>query len=348
MKSIFLISFLFIGTVIGCQKEEGTLHSFWETIDPENAGFSSDSITFALSNAEKLNNFYSLIVLKGGKIAAEGYFNGKRESSHFHLRSITKSVVSVLTGIAIDKSFLRGSDQPLSEIFTGIDNDRLESITVGHLLTMSSGVEWDEEKDVIEILEHRGGDPMDIFLTNAQESEAGLFFKYSTLSTHILGLAIAEASKLSLEQFAQQHLFEPLGIDSYRWERDVKGRVWGSTGLQLKARDLAKIGLMVMNEGIWKERQVISSSWVNEMIKSQISIQGSGSSYGYQWWISNNLDYQLIFGQGFGGQSLMLIPEKEIIIIGLQEHFVGFENSAKQWNSFLRKVFYPIYNSIDQ
>ena len=347
MKTHLLIVLLLITSTIGCQKDDVQNESFWETATALEVGWIGDSLNYAVDNAQNLNNFYSLLVIKDGKILKEEYFNGKNRSDHFHLRSITKSVISLLAGIAIDKGFITGINQSISDFYPEYSSSEHQLITIEHLLTMSSGVKWDEENEVISLLEHKSGDPAALFFNKEVESDPGSTFNYSTLSTHLLGLIIARSSGMELDDFCEKYLFNPIGIESYKWERDINNKVWGSTGLQLRSRDIGRIGLLMLNEGIWEGTQVVSSSWVQNSISTQIDIESSPSTYGFQWWIAEHLLHRMVLAQGFGGQTLMIIPEKDIMIIATQEHYVGFETSSSQWSNFLSKIFWPIFRSIN-
>ncbi|MDX1406949.1 MAG: serine hydrolase domain-containing protein, partial [Saprospiraceae bacterium] len=165
--------------------------------------------------------------------------------------------------------------------------------------------------------------------------------------SHIVADLISKHTGLPFEDYVKQRLFDPLGITRYSWERDPDGQVWGGFGLQLTARDLAKVGQVYLDQGRWQGSQLVPSDWVERSSVAQIEVPTSNSGYSLQWWISESTGTRIFFGLGFGGQVLMVIPAKDIVIVALQEHLVSFSQSNTQWQNFATRIFGPVFRSVD-
>ncbi|MHA2069693.1 MAG: serine hydrolase domain-containing protein [Candidatus Thorarchaeota archaeon] len=290
----------------------------WLVSEPEEQNMNSTLLEAAeahiLDNAEADVN--SLIVIRNGYIVFERYFRPYLFDANDPnvMYSITKTVIALLIGIAIELDFLEGVDQRVLDFFpnsTFADtNAWKEAITIEHLLTMTSGLRWIERgylsygpeavaegEDLIRYL-FGSVDWVQNVLDRPMTAEPGTTFQNST------GMTAAE--------FAEDHLFEPLGITSPAWLHNPRGETHGATGLTLTPRDLAKIGLLCLNNGLWDERQVVPSEWITESFRSFISTNHS-LDFGYQWWIHNESSF--ISAKGFQGQAVYLLPEQDIVVV---------------------------------
>lgn len=349
MRTTVLLCLTLIFSLTYCGTDDPTIapDNFWESSTAQAENIHVDSLAKAVLQAADLSNFYALLVIRNGKIVSENYYKGKNSQSVFQLRSVTKNFTSAITGIAQEQGFIgdiQGSIQPFfSEKITG---DK-QSITIAHLLNMSSGFAWDENGEVIDLIEHRILEPTDYLLNRHLSDAPGTLFNYNSLSPHLVADVIVQTTGMSLEAYANQELLTPLGISDFRWNRDPQGKAWAGFGLQLKARDLARFGLLYLNNGIWNGKQLVPEAWVKQSSVAQIDVPGSSSKYSYQWWIASNLDTPTYFGMGYGGQALMLVPEYDLMIIGFQEHLVSLDQHKSQWNAFINQVFTPIYQGVE-
>ena len=335
--------------ILGSCQEDNETPTDGREIDREQllqSGLNPDSVATALKNAEKLPNFYGLLVVKDGEVVVEEYFKGKTKDDHYHLRSITKNFTSALTGIAIHEGLLDSLDMSITSHFSELDPSK-DAVTVRHLLNMSSGLQWDETNEVIPLIEHQIQVPVTNYLSRSMVDAPGSTFNYSSVSPHVVAAMISERTNSTLKAYAQSKLLESLAIDDIKWEKDPQGNEWGGFGLQLLPEDLVKFGQVYLNGGVWEGEQIVPASWIQISQSSQIALPGGNTGYSLQWYVTDNIKYKVYYGQGFGGQGLLLIPEKSMMIISLQEYLVSFQQSGVQWRGFLEDVFNPIFLGLD-
>ena len=305
----------------------------WKVSTLEAEGMNTDIIT-RLTNRVidgKIKGIHSILIVKNGAIVHEVYFGKYHRESLQTLYSITKSVTSGLIGIAIDNEHIGGVDETvgglLPEYAGGIEGGWLEDVTVEQLLTMTSGVELDESShpycDTGNSQYHqvRSSDWVKHFLELPVRDEPGSRWVYSTGGVHVLSAIIKARTGLHANQFAEKYLFEPLGITGYSWNTDPKGySCTGGTrgGLKLRTRDIAKFGMLYMREGTWNGKQVISKEWVRESTAGHATT-ARNTGYGYLWWLTSytirNQQVDMIYGAGYGGQSLALVPELDLMYV---------------------------------
>ena len=353
MKLILILliapSFLIIGGIGACSKSDSSQGNddYWQVEDPRLQGFDLDRLQDGIEKASESPNFHALLVIRNNKLVVEEYFNNKSASDLFHIRSITKNFTSALTSVAIEEGLIDGLGSTIDAYFPELMLGIKGQITIANLLNMSSGLSWNENEEINELLENRIPNPVFTILGRALDSDPGTTFNYNTVSTHIVSHIISKTSNQPFEEYAEQKIFEPLQIKNYNWDRDPDGKVWGGTGLQLRPRDLAKFGQLYLNEGAWEGKRLISQEWVDLSQTTQINVPQFTSNYSLHWWVADNTSSKVYFGQGYGGQALMLIPDKNIVIIALQEFFVTSDQNDKQWSNFLTEVFVPIFESVN-
>ncbi|MEE8478529.1 MAG: serine hydrolase, partial [Candidatus Neomarinimicrobiota bacterium] len=261
--------------------------------NPENekSSFNQNILDDAYTEAVSINGLQSLLVNYKGNLVGEEYFNGGQQETLFQVRSVTKSIVSILIGIAIEKGFISGTDLSIIEELSTYQNENnqgLDLITIEHLLTMSSGLEWNEMGGNEYSQWIYSQDKISYVLAKQILNVPGEVFNYNSGTSHLLSVILAEASGQSTLEFATQYLFDPLGINNVSW-REIEGYNNGGSDIQMKARDLVKIGELYLNNGRYDGTQIVSSNWVNESITSKINTGRSfyGSEYGYLWWLEN-------------------------------------------------------------
>jgi CubicO group peptidase (beta-lactamase class C family) len=261
----------------------------------------------------------SLIILKNGKLVVEEHYNGFKSNQLHQLQSCTKSLTSLLVGIAIDKGFIKSVDDKLllylpdSEYAAGWEN-----VTIRHLLTMSSGVEWikddpnspwDKDEGIASIL------------LKPAIGNSGVGFNYNS-AMQVLAGVLVNATRMELEKFAEQNLFQPLKIDNYKWQKSEMDSLPICTGaLKLRSLDMAKIGQMVLQGGHFKGNQVISENWISESTKVQIEVPNNkGDHYGFLWWVGTKSP-QIIYAHGMGSQFIFIVPDMELVMVTTGNNF---------------------------
>lgn len=296
---------------------------YWKKIAPERVEMDSGLLNSMVDYLESENHdIHSVVIIRDGFIVTEWYASGYKINTLFKLYSATKSVISILIGIVLDMGFISSVNQLMLDYFPNrtimnLDEDK-ESITIKHLLTMTAGFDWPEWEisyfNVNNIFNtwKVNDDYVQFVLDRPMNSTPGEKFNYNTGISHLLGAILEVATNKSVEDFANEYLFEPLEIISTLWEYDPDGLPLGGEGLYLKARDMAKIGYLFLNEGIWEGKQIISKNWVNSSIYDHITVSNS-NDYGYQWWISKI--YDSYRASGFGGQEILVFPEDDIVVV---------------------------------
>lgn len=332
-----------------CQKAETQLQpdSFWQHISPADAGLDPELLKEATDNARRLSNLFSLLVVKNGKIVVEEYFSGYDSRDKFHLRSITKNITSAATAIAIEEKLLDSMGASIAPYFSQYTAEGKESVTIQNVLNMQTGIEWSEDEEVIALIDHLIEDPIADQLDRDFATAPGTAFNYNSANPHLLAEMISNKSGQSYEQFVRENVMDALGIGDVDWERDPQGRVWGGFGLQMTARDLARFGLLYLNNGKWNGEALVSEEWVEKSAVGQTETPYDNTYYSLQWWISDSRDTPLFYGQGYGGQGLLLLPAHEMMVIVFQKHLVTGDISSRQWSDFISQVFNPIFSAIE-
>ncbi len=285
-----------------------------------------DSLVKLLSEHRAItNDFTSFLIVEDTYLIYEKYFgNGSQDKLH-SIKSVTKSITSLLIAKAIELELIDTVDQKISdffpEYFDNVNDSLKEKITIKHLLTMSAGFKWNNFGG-----KYRSG--WDLYNGNRNEylitqtvieSNPGEIFNYNSGLSHMLSGIITKKSGMSTEQFAEKYLFDSLGITNYKWTKDRKGYNLGNSELFLTSLDMAKIGLLVLKNGFWYDKQLIDPAYINEMLYPHIKTAGIGEKYseyyGYQWWVKNYRDVIINFGAGYGGQYIFVIPKFDLVLV---------------------------------
>ncbi|WP_161975660.1 serine hydrolase domain-containing protein [Tengunoibacter tsumagoiensis] len=266
----------------------------------------------------------TLLIVRNGHIVFERYYKDYKQSSYQLLNSETKSVISALVGIALQKGYLKSLDQTLeellSEYFLSEASLQKKQITIRHLLKMTSGLNPDFLASP-----WRFGDTSEDWVRYAIErpilAHPEQLFMYSSLGSHLLSVILTRVTGMSTLDFARQYLFTPLGIDSdeqagFSWEADPQGYMFGGSSLHLKARDTAKFGYLYANNGKWEDLQIIPTEYVQESTQEQTrGGHPEGTGYGYQWWVEKVAGHHSFYAAGYGGQYTHIFPDLDTVIV---------------------------------
>ena len=324
----------------------------WPTARPEDVGLAGDlgsRIDHAMSRGD-LPGLHGFLAVRHGRLAVERYYPGPDErwgmplpdAAHgpallHDLRSITKSVVGLLYGIALHAGVVPQTATRLHHAlpaYTGLfDDPRKRRITIGHVLSMRMGLAWNEtlaydDPANAETRMEASGDRIGFVLSQPMADRPGARWVYCGGATALLGHLIEQGTGRRLEEFGRDVLFSPLGIDSFEWIAGSDGRAVASSGLRMTARDLARIGQMVLDRGRWNGRRVVPAAWLATAMKPRGFVE-AGIRYGYQWWLGELLatakPWYGAFGNG--GQRLFVIPSLDMVIVVL----AGNYNRTDQW-----------------
>ncbi len=290
--------------------------------------------------ARKTDNLRSLLIYRDGKLVSENYFDRFSSDSLEHVRSVTKSVMATLIGIAIDKGIINSVDDPITN-YLGNEAKGKEQITIKHLMAMTSGIAWREVIGNMEIDEWiNSKSPVRYVLSKPIENTPGTSWEYSTGIIHLLSAILTEASGMSTLEFANAHLFQPLGIENVQWQLLNDGYYHGGSRLQLKPRDMIKFGRLYLNKGTFNGERIISESFISEATRQQEpeGFFNSHEGYGYGWWVGGDENVRGFMAQGYGGQTILVIPAHEIVIAITYRWKVSNQMAADQQREALNVI----------
>jgi CubicO group peptidase (beta-lactamase class C family) len=312
----------------------------WAVAAPEGMGIDPAILCGIGPRLEKWKiNVHAVVVARGGALVYERYFPGEDESwgvptgvvnfdavTKHDLRSITKSVTSLVVGIAVDRGWLKDLDAPVFSYFpeyADLRTPQKDKITLRHLLTMSAGFAWDESLPYSnprnsERPMDAASDPYRYVLSLPMAETPGRTYNYCGCSAVLLEAILKKATGKPLDMLAWETLFGPLGITDVEWTRFDNGDVLGHGGLRLRPRDLAKIGQLVLDKGKWQGKEIVSAAWIEDATAPHINGEGL-FFYGYQWWLGRSLinrePIDWIAGIGWGGQRLYIVPQRQVVVV---------------------------------
>ena len=288
------------------------------------------------AEAESINSLRSLIIQQDGEVISERYFKGRTPNRAFNIKSASKSIIGLLTGIAIEEGFIPSIDEPISTYFPDYFEEnpdpKKESITVKNLLSMQAGLRstssryygaWVMSDNWVEYALDQD------FITDIDGRMV-----YSTGTSHLLSVIITKATGVSTKAFAEQYLFDPMGIEVCGWDRDPQGYYMGGNNMALKPTDLLKIGQMLIDDGIWDGEQIITKDWIVDSFKTYTFSNYNPYGYGYQWWNKETAGYTTFFAWGHGGQYIMMVPELDAVVV-----MTSSVTNASRRRTYKRPVF---------
>jgi len=280
-------------------------------------GLDSARLEAALARAAELPRLRTLIIARHGDVEAERHFRGPGLDAPANIKSVSKSVLSALVGIAIADGHLEGVDQtiaPFFEQYLGRDDDpRKRDITIGHLLSMQSGLErtsganygaWVTSNNWVRYA-----------ITRPMVSDPGGARDYSTGNSHLLSAALTQATGQSTHAFARERLAEPLGIRIPPWMTDPQGIYFGGNEMLLTPRAMLRFGELYRNGGRHEGRQVVPQEWVTESLIPRAASRWTNEGYGYGWFVSDVRGHRMFHGWGYGGQFIFVLPGLELTVV---------------------------------
>ena len=313
---------------------------------------------FALCNvvrmlAETRANVHSLLIARGGTLLFEQYLSGPDENLSRRLKyvvhdadtlhdmkSVSKSVASLVFGIAVDRGLIGSLDQPILSFFPELADLRTpekDRIKLVHALTMTLGLKWEEatpatgDDDNDEARMNRARDGCRFVLGSLPVTDpAGEKFFYNTGALRLTSAIVRRATGRPLDEFARSALFEPLGITAFEWNR-IKGDTDTGGGLRLRPRDMMKIGQLVLNGGQWNGRQIVSKAWIDASMTPYTKASAK-YDYGYLWWLGHapfgDREARVLAALGRGGQSIRIVPELDLVMAVTAGYFQDYSPEA--------------------
>ena len=284
-------------------------------------------------------NLHAALIVRRGRLVLEHYFTGEDEAwgtslgrVSYHaglkhdLRSITKSITSLLFGIAVDRGWIKDVDEPVFSFFpehADLRTPAKDLIKLRHLLTMSAGLQWNEQIPYSDPAnsERRmtdAPDPCRYVLEQPVARPPGIAYAYNGGLTTLLATILHKTSGRPIDALAAEMLLDPLGIRDVDWVRYADGTANAASGLRMRPRDLARIGQLVLDRGTWNGGRIVSEAWIGEATSPHVNGEGL-FFYGFQWWLGRSLvkrrEIRWIAGVGYGGQRLFIVPELELVVV---------------------------------
>lgn len=291
-------------------------------------------------------NIHAVVVVRNGKLVMERYFAGEDErwgdslgrvtygpEVKHDLRSISKSVTSLLVGIARNEGKFPSLDSSVFDAFpdyADLKTPEKARITFRDLLTMSAGLAWNENPpwsvpDNNEAGMVMADDPFRYILSQPVAHSPGTVYAYSGGGTSLLGETLVRSTGRSLRDYAREKLFQPIDAPDFEWlDAGVSGKLGAFGSLRMRPRDAAKLGRLLLTDGQWNGKQVIPAGWAAESIKPRINGEGL-FFYGYQWWLGrsfrNGSELTWTAGVGLGGQRLYVVPSLDLVVMINAGHY---------------------------
>jgi CubicO group peptidase (beta-lactamase class C family) len=270
----------------------------------------------AIKAAGELPRLHSLLVSRRGEVILERYFNGRRATTPANVKSVSKSLISALVGIAFDRKML-DLKQPIGRYFpaslsTPADEAK-RGITIEHLLIMQSGLESTSNRNYGAWVQ--SGNWVRHALARPLLSAPGTNMTYSTGNSHLLSAILTKATGKSTWQFAQEALARPLGFNLAQWPRDPQGVYFGGNDMLMTPRQMLAFGELYLNDGRAGALHVVSEKYVEDSCEPRGRSRISGREYGYGWWIREMAGRKACYAWGFGGQFIILVPSLELVVV---------------------------------
>ena len=292
------------------------------------------------------SNVHSIVVARKGRLVFERYRKGHDErwrepltevehgpAVKHDLRSVTKCITGLLVGEALESGAIPDLDVPVFDFlpeYADLRTTDKAQIRIRHLLEMSAGLDWDENVPATdpangEIRLWRADDHLRAALEPDVVFAPGAHWAYSGGCSELLGAIVQKATGMSLDTFAGETLFEPLGIRDTEWLQHRDGRPSASGGLRMRSRDLAKLGQLAACGGLWNGEAIVPASWIEDALAPKIGAADRLFFYGYHWWLGRSLisrrEIRWAAGIGLGGQRLFVVPELELSVVVTAGHY---------------------------
>ena len=273
---------------------------------------------------EPHHDLKGIAIVRNGRLVSEHYFNGDSADTLHDIRSATKSITSLLMGITIQKGLLHSVNDPIALYLAGLPRDGKEKITIKDLLNMRSGLDANDEdpsspgnEDNLD----KSSDWIRTIYAVPMKGDPGSTYNYCSINAFLTGAIIENVSHLPLDEFARANLFEPLGIQDYRWRHVPINRITGQGNLSITTRDMAAVGELMLNDGIVNGRPLVSREWIAQSLASQVAISDSdpyADFYGYMWYTKTEPigghSIEVHFASGNGGNKIYIVPSLHMVI----------------------------------
>jgi CubicO group peptidase (beta-lactamase class C family) len=293
----------------------------WPVSTPEEHGVDSGLLADALlAIRDAIPNIHSVTIAGGGSLVLDAYFYPYDETSPHDVASVTKSITTTLVGIAIDQGVF-ALDDPVLSFFPDREianrDEFKERMTIEHLASMTSGFACEAEPDEPTLAAMEGSeDYVQFALDLPMVAEPGTTFSYCSPGMHLLSAILTEATGMTESEFAQEYLFGPLGFGTVFWAEDPQGYSHGWGDAVIHPHDMAKLGQLFLNGGVWNGEQIVSETWIDDAVSVQASTASASTGYGFGWWVEQDPAAGGEFGAvGRGGQFITVLPQPGSVVV---------------------------------
>ncbi len=334
MKTFYLL-FLFIPLIVIPSFSNGQIHIEDSPVVKTDSGL------------------YAIAVSKNNRMIYEHYFNKKSAAELFNDQSLTKGIISLLMGIAIDKGFVSSLDEKIIRFFPELKQDkdqRKQTVTIRQIMNQASGLYHEDLNRLDQYLSLP--DPSAYTIQQPLMTDPGSIFHYSNAASHILSVIIAKASGLSTLEFAKKYLFDPMKIEKFEWMKMNDGYYDGSglLSIRLSVTDMNRIGRLLLDSGRYSGRQIVSSSYIQQIINPDRLYHTNwgfpGSEYALCWYHKNYRGILIVYGLGWGGQFNFIIPSLHSVITVNES--VNDTTAIRQSILFQEKIFPMILDALQR
>lgn len=282
----------------------------------------SQTFTEARMAAQRLPRLHSLLISRDGELLVEEYYNGRTATQPANLKSASKSVISALVGIAIERELIASVDVKVADYFpeyiSASRNADKQQITIENLLTMQSGLESTSNRNYGKWV--LSDNWVEFALDQPLVAQPGTDMLYSTGSTHLLSAILERATGMSTRQFAQEALAAELGFAIAYWSQDPQGVYFGGNDMEITPRQMLRFGELYLRDGQYQGKQVISADWVSQSyLPHAESPRGQGRFYGYGWWLRDLAGMQVPVAWGYGGQLIFVVKPLDLVVVATSD-----------------------------
>lgn len=278
----------------------------------------------AIASGAAMSRLHSVLVSWNGELVLEHYFNGNGPDGIENVKSVSKSLISALVGIAIEAGYIEGIDQPIADFFPEHigDDPARQSITIGHLLSMQTGLETTSNRNFGAWVQ--SDDWVEFALEQPMQDRPGGRMIYSTGNTHVLSAILTQVTGQSTLEFARAHLARPLGFHLSSWPQDPNGIYRGGNDMELTPRQMLAFGRLYLNGGRVGARQIVPADWIEASWTPRVeSWREEGRYYGYGWWLRDMAGFRTPYAWGYGGQFILLVPELDVVVVTTSSSLPG-------------------------
>ncbi|WP_326726745.1 serine hydrolase domain-containing protein [Streptomyces phaeochromogenes] len=313
----------------------------WSSAEPEAQGMDSNKLRTGLTKLGNNASLLSALVIRHDRLVAERYYDGSGAQRSNNVHSVSKSVLQALVHIAVEKGDIGSLDDPVAEYlpeYLGKASPTKKKITIRHMLTMRSGLDWTEDSTESQV--EKTSDWVRAILGRELVSAPGTTYNYSSGNTHVVSAVLQKATGMSTCRFAHQNLFGPMGITAEHWGRDPQGVFSGGYNVYLTPREMAKFGLLYLHDGKWGGRQLVPRGAVRAA-QARTTDVDDVFAYSEGWWTQTISERPTYFAWGYGGQFVYVIPSADIVLVTSENTSENSINKEINPGEFIRDYLLP-------